>query len=181
MTLFTLMLLAEEGGGGLGGPFTLEPGLIIWTWAVFIALFFLLRKYAFPPIVRLTEERERRIADHLAEAERASAEAQKALEENQRLLASAKDEAQAFLNEAKSLAQKEREQTLAKARDEQQALLDRAKMEIEGERERALAELRKAAVDLSLAAASKLLQRRLDDDADRRVVEDYLSSLERSG
>lgn len=181
MTLFTLALLAAEGGGGLGGPFALEPGLIIWTWVVFISLFFLLKKYAFPPIVRLTEEREQRIAKHLEEAERASTEAQQALEENRRLLAAAKGEAQAFIAEAKSLAQTEREQMLAKAREEQQALLERAKQEIAGERERALAELRTEAIDLSLAVAAKLLQQRMDDEMDRRVVEDYLSSLEQSG
>ena len=46
----------------MGGPFSIEPGLIIWTWLVFGALLFLLWKYAWPAIVRATEERERTIA-----------------------------------------------------------------------------------------------------------------------
>ncbi|HEX9692794.1 MAG TPA: F0F1 ATP synthase subunit B [Gemmatimonadales bacterium] len=180
MPLFALILLAEEGAGGLGGPFALEPGLIIWTWLVFGALFLLLRKYAFPPILRLTVEREKKIAKQLEAAERANVEAQKALEDHRRLLASAKDEAQAFLNEAKSLAQKEREQLLAKARDEQQQLVDRAKQDIAGEREHAIAELRQEAVDLVLAAATKLVGEQMNVDADRRLVERYLASLERA-
>ncbi len=73
-----LALVQEDGGGGLQGPFKPEPGLIIWTWLVFIILFFLLRKYAWPPIVRLTEERERLIAKQLAEAGQANADAKAA-------------------------------------------------------------------------------------------------------
>ena len=55
--MFTLMLFMQEA---LPAPFRTNIGLIIWTWIVFIGLFLLLRKYAFPPIVRLTEERERK-------------------------------------------------------------------------------------------------------------------------
>jgi F-type H+-transporting ATPase subunit b len=163
--LAPLMLLSEEGAeGGLGGPFSAEPGLIIWTWLVFIALFLLLRKYAWPPIVRLTEERERLIKQQL-------------LEEHKKLLESAKGEAHALINEAKAVGQKEREQLLAKARDEQQQLLERAKREIDVEREKAVTELRREAVELSLAAAAKLIQQRLDSEGDRKIVERYLDSL----
>jgi F-type H+-transporting ATPase subunit b len=180
MTLTTLSLLAAEGGeGGLPGPFSAEPGLIIWTWIVFIALFLLLRRYAWPPIVRLTEEREKLIAKQLEEAETLNARSKEALEEHKRLLDGAKGEAHQLINEAKGVAQGEREQLLAKARDEQQQMLERAKREIEVERERAVTELRREAVELSLAAAAKLIQERLDSKADRQIVEDYLESLER--
>ncbi len=179
MMLSLLAVVADEAGGGLGGPFALEPGLIIWTWVVFIALFFLLRKYAWPPIVRLTEERERTIAKQIEGAEQANQQAQQALEEHQKLLAGAKDQAQSLINEAKGVAEKEREQLLAKAQQEQERILERAKREIDAERERAVTQLRREAVDLSLAAASKLIRERLDSEADRKIVEDYIASLER--
>ena len=172
--MLTLALFLQEG---LPEPFQVNPGLIIWTWVVFIGLFFLLKKYAFPPIVRLTEERERKIAHQLEGAEKANSEAQAALAEHKELLAGSKEEAAALLAEAKSVAQKERGKLLEKTREEQQQLLDRAKREIEAERDRAVTELRKEAVDLSLAAASKLIQARLDADADRKLVEDYLGTL----
>ncbi len=173
-----VVAVAEEGAeGGLGGPFAAEPGLIIWTWIVFGALFFVLRKYAWPPIVRLTEEREKRIAGQLAEAERLGKEAQAAVERHQTLLEGAKQEAQALINEAKGVAQKEREMLLAKAAQEQETLLERARREIDAERERAVSDLRREAVELSLAAATKLIEKRLDDDADRKIVEEYLGSL----
>jgi F-type H+-transporting ATPase subunit b len=176
-----LVVIAEETGGGLGGPFAIEPGLVIWTWVVFIALFFLLRKYAWPPIVRLTEERERTIAKQIEAAEQANTDAKAALEEHHKLLAGAKEEAHALINEAKGIAQKEREQLLARAQDEQARILERAKREIDAERERAVGDLRREAVELSLAAASKLISQRLDSETDRKIVEEYIGSLERDG
>jgi F-type H+-transporting ATPase subunit b len=67
---------------------------------------------------------------------------------------------------------------LEKAREEQEELLARARRELEDERQRAVAELRREAVDLSLAAAGRLIRQRLDSDADRKLVSDYLATLE---
>ncbi|MBI4499986.1 MAG: F0F1 ATP synthase subunit B [Gemmatimonadetes bacterium] len=159
-------------------PFEVNFGLFFWTWVVFILLLAVLYKFAFPAILKATEEREQRIKHQLAEAERMNAEARAMMEQHQRLLASAKEQAQALINEAKLVAQHEREALLQKARDEQDQILERAKREIEAERERAVAALRREAVDLSLAAASKLLQERLDDEANRKLVTQYLGSLE---
>jgi len=80
--------------------------------------------------------------------------------------------------EAKDIAEKEREHLLAKTREDQEGILERAKREIEAERERAVAILRQETVDLSLAAASKLIEARLGSEADRKIVEDYLGALE---
>jgi F-type H+-transporting ATPase subunit b len=172
-----LLALAAETEGALGGPFTLEPGLIIWTWTVFIALFLLLRRFAWPAILKTTEERELRIRTQLEEAERLNTEAKAALEEHRALLAGARQESHQLMQDAKSAAGKEREVLLVRTREEQEQLLERAKKEIAAERERALAELRREAVDLSLAAASKLIGARLDAAGDRKLVEEYLASL----
>ena len=173
-----LLLVAAEGAeGGLGGPFALEPGLMIWTWIVFIVLLVALRKYAWPPIVRLTEEREQKIAAQLADAERLNGEAAAALEEHRKLLASAKEEAQSLIHDAKGVAEQERQHLLAKAQEEHDRMLERAKREIDAERERAVGDLRREAVELSLAAAAKLIERQLDSETDRKLVEGYLTSL----
>jgi len=179
--MISLMRFLQEGHSGAEGggtPFHLEPGLIIWTWIVFIALFLLLRKFAWPHIVRATEERERAIRQQLDEAERLNGEALAKLEEHNELLAASKDQAHQLIHEAKALGEKEREHLLARTREEQEEMLQRAKREIAAERERAVADLRREAVDLSLAAASKLIQRRLEDEDDRKIVEDYLAALE---
>lgn len=178
MTAMMLALLQEEEHLGPSSPFEVEFGLIFWTWLVFIGLFLVLKKYAWPAILSATEERERKIALQLEHAENMNVEAQAALEEHKRLLAGAKEDAAALVNEAKIVAQKERETALAKAREDQEQILERAKREIAAERERALAQIRQEAVDLSLAAASRLVEANLDDKANRKLVVDYLASLE---
>ncbi len=178
MHMTWLALLQEAEQHGPPSPFEPEFGLIFWTLLIFVVLFFVLKKYAWPPIVAATEERERKIAHQLEEAERMSAESQAALEEHKKLLAGAKDQASALIGEAKLVAEKEREGLLAKTRQEQEQMLDRAKREIAAERDKAVAELRQAAVDLSLAAASRLIDSNLDDKANRKLVVDYLDSLE---
>ncbi len=180
MTLLFL-LLQEEGAhvaGAPSSPFEVNFGLFFWTWVVFFGLLAVLYKFAFPAIIKTTEERERRIKHQLDEAERMNAEAKVSLEQNQRMLAGAKDQAHALLAEAKTVAQKEREVLLHKTREEQDQMLERAKREIEAEKGRAVVALRREAVDLSLAAASKLIEARLDDEANRKLVTQYLGSLE---
>lgn len=178
MTLLLLVQEVEHAVEGPSGPFTLEPGLLIWTWLVFGVLLVLMWRFALPPIVRLTEERERKIKTDLDQAEKMNAEARKLLEEHQKMMASARDQTHALLAEAKAVADREREALLGKARQEQDQILERARREIASERERAVAQLRREAVDLSLAAASKLLEQRVDSEADRRLVTEFLESAE---
>ncbi len=177
LNLLALALLLQEEEHGPSSPFEVEFGLFFWTWIVFIALFFTLKRFAWPAIVRATEQREHRIAKQLDEAEKLNGEAKAALEEHRRLLDGAKGDAAALVNEAKVVAGKEREAILDKTRQEQEQLLERAKREIEAERDRAVAQLRREAVDLSLAAASRLVDSNLDDEANRKLVVDYLASI----
>lgn len=178
-----LLMLAQEGEHGAAGapsPFAVNFGLFFWTWAVFLLLLFLLKRFAFPAILKATEERERTIARQLEEAEKANSDARKLLEENRRMLADARNQAQAMMAEAKTAAEKERAAAIDKTRQEQEDLLGRARREIAAEREKAVVELRREAVDLSLAAATKLISQRLDTAQDRALVEGYLSTLEKA-
>lgn len=177
MFLLPAMLIAAEGGGP-ASPFEVNFGLFFWTWLVFIALYLLLKRFAWPAIVKATEEREQAIARQLEEAETLNAEAATHLAEQQRLLGEARTQGQQLLADAKHAADRERSAAVEKTKQEQEALLDRAKRDIAAEREKAIRALREEAVDLSLAAASKLIEQRLDSDGDRKIVLSYLGSLE---
>jgi F-type H+-transporting ATPase subunit b len=179
MLLTLLAVIQEEVHVGPASPFEVNFGLIFWTWLVFIALMLVLKRFAFPAILKATEERERTIARQLDEAEKANTEAKSLLEEHRKLLAQARTQAQTLVAEAKSVAEKERAAAIEKTRHEQEELLARARRDIAGERDKALVELRREAVDLSLAAATKLIGQRLDSAADRALVEGYLASLEK--
>jgi len=174
------LLLLQEAAGEASGftPFSINTGLIFWTILVFLILLGLLWRFGWPAILESVEKRERRIQQQLEEAERQRAESAALLEQHKRLLANAKAEAQEILAKAKQVAEKEHEALLAKARQEYDALLARARKEIAAEQEKAVRELRHEAVELSLAAASKLIGEKLDSEANRRLVMTYLETIE---
>jgi F-type H+-transporting ATPase subunit b len=174
--LLAVPLSAQEDHAS--GPLTVEGGLMFWTIVVFLILLAVLKKFAWPAVLGAVEAREKALEEQLAEAERNRAESAALLEEHKKLIATAKTQAHAVLAESKALAEKERAVALEKTKQEQEELLARARREIQSERDRAITELRREAVDLSLAAASKLIGERLDTATDRRLVLDYLASLD---
>jgi len=177
--MVSLVLLLQEPGGEQGfTPFSINSGLIFWTILVFGLLLVVLWRLGWPALLKSVEDRERRIQQQLDEAERARAEAMRLLEEHKRTIAAARNEAQELVAKARAVAEKERQTLLAKAREEYEQLLARARKEIGVEKEKAILELRREAVDLSIAAASKLVEAKLDTDANRRLVMDYLATLE---
>jgi F-type H+-transporting ATPase subunit b len=177
--VLSLVLLLQEPGGEQGfTPFSINSGLIFWTILVFGVLLVVLWRLGWPALLKSVEERERRIQQQLDEAERARAEAARLLEEHKRTIAAARNEAQEMVAKARAVAEKERETLLAKAREEYEQLLERARKEIGAEKEKAILELRREAVDLSIAAASKLIEAKLDTEANRRLVMEYLVTLE---
>lgn len=181
--MLTLLALLQEhapAAGAPASPFEVNFGLFFWTWLVFILLMLLLKKFAWPALLKSTIEREQRIQEQLAQAEKANAEARMLLEQQQKLLAESRASAQSMMVEAKTAAEKERTAAMERTRQEQADLLDRARRDITAEKERAIQELKREAVDLSLAAASRLIGQRMNSEADRKLVESYLASLEGS-
>ncbi len=172
-----LSLLLQAAEETPKGPFTINPGVSLWTLVIFVLLMVVLAKTVWPMLLKAVEEREKRIAAQIAAAEKANQDAQKVLADYQQKLAAARDEAQELLAAGRAAGEKVREEITARARAEQQELIVRARREIAAEREKAVADLRREAVELSLAAASKVIEKNLDTEADRRMVQDYLNAL----
>jgi F-type H+-transporting ATPase subunit b len=160
------------------GPLSVEGGLMFWTLVVFVVLLAILRKFAWPAILGAVEAREQALERMLAEAAAEREQAAALLAENQKLIGEAKSQAHAIIVEARGIAEKERALAIEKTRQEQEELLARARREIAAERDKAVADLRREAVDLSLAAASRLIEKRLDADTDRKLVHDFLATLD---
>jgi len=173
-----LLLASVQEAERVGTPFDINPGVSIWTLVVFGLLLFILAKTAWPAILRAVEEREQRIQEQIDAAEKANAEAQRTLAVYRQQIAASREDAQAIVAAARQAGDRLREELVAKGRAEQEELLVRARREIGLERDKALAELRMEAVDLSIAAASKVIGHSLDNEADRRLVRDYLQSIE---
>ena len=175
MPVLSLLLQAAEEMPK--GPFTINPGVSFWTLVIFGVLMAALAWKGWPALLKAVEEREKRIAAQIEAAEKANQDAQRVLADYQPKLAAAKGEAQDLLAAGRAAGEKLREDIMARARAEHEELIDRARREIAAEREKAVAELRREAVDLSLAAAGKVIERNLDTEADRRMVQEYLNSL----
>jgi F-type H+-transporting ATPase subunit b len=170
-----MLALQEEH---TSGPLTVEGGLMLWTVFIFILLLLVLKRFAWPAILGAVEAREQALEQQLAEAEGRRTEAAALLAEHKRLVADAKGQAHGIIVDARQLAEKERAAAMEKTKQEQQEFLARARREIDVERDRAIADLRREAVDLSLAAASKLIGERVGTDTDRKLVMDYLATLD---
>lgn len=165
---------AAEGAEHTPNVFDLSMGTSFWTLVIFGALMLVLAKWAFPPILGYAQAREERIQESLDDAKRARNEAQQALEDQRRDLAEARREAQQIIAQSKQDAEAVRQELLDRAKSEQGELVERAKREIERERDQAVESIRQEAVELSIAAASHLVGRRLDAEEDRRLVRDFL-------
>jgi F-type H+-transporting ATPase subunit b len=177
MLAFTLQAHAPAAQEHASGPLTVDGGLMLWTLLIFALLLAVLWKFAWPAILGAVEAREQALERQLAEAARDRELAATLLAEHQKLIAEAKTQAHAVIVEARNVAEKERALAIEKTKQEQEELLARARREIAAERDSAVAELRREAVDLSLAAASKLIERRLDGETDRKLVQEFLSTL----
>ena len=177
-SLLGLMLVSEGAAGAPTSPFEVNPGLMVWTLISFGLLFLLLWKFVWPQMLAATEAREQKIQQQLAEAERLNAEAKVSIAEQGKLLADARAQASSILADTKAAAERERALGTEKARAEAEELLARARREIGAEKDRASAELRREAVDLALAAAGKLIGQRFEAAQDKKIVTDFLASVE---
>lgn len=154
--------------------------LIFWEIVSFAILFFILYKYAFPPLLKMLEEREQKIKDSLDEAERHRSEAERILREYEAKLAAASKEAETILAAARERAQRLLEENEQRMTAEAERIKGDALREIEQERRRAVQEIRSQTTDLALMVAEQVLQRSVTDADQRRLAEEALAALSRS-
>jgi F-type H+-transporting ATPase subunit b len=138
-------------------------GLFFWQSMIFIGLFFLLRKYAWGPILSAVNERETSIKDALASAEAARTEMESLQSDNQRILKEARAEKEALLKGARIT----RADLINTAKEEAQAEADKiliqAQESIQNEKRAAIKELREQVGSLAMDIAGKVLQKELDN------------------
>ena len=150
-------------------------GLFVWQVLIFVGLIFLLKKFAWKPILDAVNEREEGIKNALLSAENARKEMQNLQADNQRILQEARLERDALLKDAREM----KEKMVADAKNEAQAqglkMIEQAKAAIEGEKNAALAELKSQVATLSLEIAEKLLKDELSNkEAQVKLVEKML-------
>ena len=158
-------------------PLTPNAGLIIWMGLAFLALMFLLGKFAWPAIIGGLEEREQRIETSLSEADRALAEARQLQADNDAARRQSEQQAQVILREAREEAEAIRSADIEKTRADIAELKESARADIEREKRQALAELRSEVAALAVSGAEKILKKQIDPATQSALVDDFIAEL----
>lgn len=148
--------------------------LIFWTTFVFLILLFLLRKFAWKPILGAVKGREASINDALEAAERAKLEMQNLQADNERLLQEARAEREAMIKEARAFKDKLIADAKNEASQEADKMISQAQEAIENEKKAAMAELKKQVADLSIEIAEKMVKAELSDSAKQMSLVDEM-------
>jgi F-type H+-transporting ATPase subunit b len=161
-----------------GGLLSWQAGLTFWTIVTFLIVLAVLWKAALPPILGAVEAREQQIRDLIAAAARDREAAQEALDRQTREMEETRARVQELVAEGRTAGERTREEIITEARRQAEELVSRARRDVRQELDNALQELRVEAVEVALAAASKLVERNLDQEDNRRLVREYLADLE---
>lgn len=198
-------LAAEAGGGGPAGhaeeeciklleagskiddcqeapnPILPEANELIWGAISFAVLFFLLWKFAFPPMNKALNDRSEKIRSSLDEAATVREEAQTILADYQRQLADAKGEAGRIIEEARETADSLKRDLTARAEAEAAEQRERNAQQIAAERERVMSELQSQVAGMAIELAEKVVEGSLDREANLRLIENYINSVGGNG
>jgi F-type H+-transporting ATPase subunit b len=154
--------------------------LIFWEIVSFGILLFILYKYAFPGILGVLEEREKKIKDSLEQAEHHRSEAERRLKEYEAKLSAAGKEAEAVLAAAKERTQRLFEENEQRLTAEAERIKGDATREIEQERRKAVQDIRAQTTELALMVAEKVVQRSLTEADQRKFADEALEALSKS-
>ena len=150
-------------------------GLVFWTIITFLILLFILRKFAWKPILGAVSEREASIKDALASAEDAKKEMQNLQADNEKLIKEARAEREAMLKDAREIKAKMIEDAKGEAKAEADKMIAQAQSAIEAERKSAIADLKNQVASLSVEIAEKVVKNELSDkDKQLGLVEEML-------
>ena len=153
-------------------------GLVFWTTISFLALFLILRKVAWKPMLGAIHERERSIEDALNKAELAREEMSRLTNQNEALLKEARAQRDILLKEAKELKDAIITEAKNQAQVEGAKLIEKAKIEINNQKVAALDEVKNQVASLSLEIAEKVLRKQFDDKQKQEaLVSDLLKDV----
>ena len=155
-----------------------DPGLYIWTILTFLILLAVLAKFAWRPLLAALDQRQDSIRQALDDARQAKQELERLHGESARIIAEARNEADAILARTRDDANRFRDELKQKAQAEAANVVKSAERQIELETARALQQIRTEAVDLSVAIASKILERNVSREDNQRLIEETFRQTE---
>jgi F-type H+-transporting ATPase subunit b len=140
----------------------------------FIVLFVLLRLFLYKPVMKMLDERAKRTKEGMELAEATKKEYEQSKVEVQKQIEKGRQEAQAIIAQALQTGERLKEESREEASKQAQTIVDRTRAELESEREKIVQDLRREFVDISIAAAEKVIKETLDKEKHRKLIEETL-------
>ena len=166
---------AEEEEGSL---IDVVPGLMVWTIITFLIVLWVLRRFAFGPIQRMIDQRRDRIREALDEADKARSEARELRELTAKEREQAKADREQILEDARRQSQRLVEQAKERADADLKEQLEKNREELAAENTRLREQIRRDVVELTLFAAEKVTGKVLDEDDQRRLIEETIEEAD---
>jgi F-type H+-transporting ATPase subunit b len=179
---YILPLAAEAAAehGEEGGSFLVSPGLglMIWTLVLFLITMWVLSKVAFPKIQEALDKRAKAISESIDAAERQRKESDELLAEYRARLAEAREQADDIMARARKAAETAESEAATAGREKREELVEAAKRDIEAETRRSLDQIRQEVADLTVLATERVTRKSLNDEDQKRLVEEALSEVD---
>ena len=162
------------------GSFLITPnvGLMIWTLLLFGLSMWILWKLAFPRISEALDKRQHAIEESIDHAEQVRHQADDLLAEYRERLKEARTQSEQILDRARKTAETTERDAQESAVERREQMLEQTRRDIEAETRRAIQEIRREVADLTVMATEKVTRKVLDEEDQRRLVEDALSELD---
>jgi F-type H+-transporting ATPase subunit b len=155
-----------------------DYGLLFWMLLTFLIILYILKKFAWKPILGSLKEREESIEDALKSAEKAREELSNLQASNEKILAEARKEREEMLKEAREIKQKMIDEAKDKASQEANKMIELAKVAIENEKAAAIVDMKKSIAEMSIQIAEKILKKELSDPKQQQEIMDkYLNNI----
>jgi F-type H+-transporting ATPase subunit b len=176
--LGVLVLAAESGDEG--GSFLVSPGigLMIWTLVLFLFTMWVLSRWAFPRIQEALDRRANAIRESIEAAQRQRQEADELLAEYRERLTEARQQAEDIAARAHKASEAAVAEATAEGRTKREELVAAARRDIEAETRRSLERIRREVADLTVLATERLTRKSLDDEDQKRLVEEALAEVD---
>jgi len=170
----------EHSGGWLDKWLTVDVGLLYWTILTFIVLLIVLRWKAWGPLMSALDARAEQISESLSKAEKVTADAEQQAAKNEEVLQAARKEAQEIVAQAREAGDKLKTKLEEDGKEQYSSMLEKAKEQISIEKQKALNEIKTTVVDIAIQASEKVIKRNLNDEDNKKIVEQTVDEFKQA-
>ena len=168
---------SDHEGGWMEKWLSFDPGLFMWTIVTFLIVLTILKWKAWGPLMNALDKRAEDINNALLVADRAKEDAEKASQDYEELVQKAHAEAQQIIADSKAAGERVKNDIESVARENAEEMIGKAKTQIEAESQKAIQEIKSSVVELSIEAAEKIIEKNLDSEDNRKLVNQTLDSM----